>query len=277
MTALQPPLYQTTIQKLPKGGMKIAHVLGLLVRQRMKAVVNQAVMRLDLRESIQRAIFVGIYEPTQTEWFRQCLGRGDIVVDIGASFGYYTTLGSMLVGNTGKVFAFEPSPIANTVIEDAITDSAISNIVLTKAAVGSQEGSTSLFLPSTPELHSPSILVSDSTFVPIPIPLVTLDNFEPLRSVKKIKLVKIDVEGYEPNVLDGMEGLIRERRIENIICEFNSGWLRRNNGITPQKLLDRFLGFGYRIRAQTKFQSDLVGRHGELFDLQDIWFSLSNE
>jgi hypothetical protein len=136
MTAWSQPFYQTLMQKLPKR-MEIAEALGNLTGCRIKAVVNQAKVRLDLREAIQRTMFMSAYEPDQTAWFRQCLVPGDTVIDIGASFGYYTTLGSMLVGETGKVFAFEPSPLANKVIEDAIMESAISNIVLTKAAVGS--------------------------------------------------------------------------------------------------------------------------------------------
>jgi FkbM family methyltransferase len=270
-----PPIYQTIIQKLPYG-MQIAEALGNMVGRRIKSVVNGAVVRLDVRELIQRSMFMNIYEREQTEWFRQCLTPGDTVVDVGASFGYYTTLGSQLVGNTGKVFAFEPSPLANKVIEEAVAESAISNIMLTKAAVGGEEGVVSLYLPSTSELHSPSIFESDETFTSVSVPVIKLDNFQPLRDVSLVRLMKIDVEGYEPNVLEGMANLIRARRIENIICEFNSGWLRRNNGITAKQLFDRFSEFGYKVRAQTKFHGNLVGRHGELFDLQDIWFTLAN-
>ena len=236
--------------------------------------MNQAKVRLDLREWIQRAMFLGAYEPDQTEWFKQCLGPGNAVVDVGASFGYYTTLGSSLVGPAGKVFAFEPSPLASRVIEEAIEESGIGNVTLTKAAVGSQSGSAFLFLPTTPDLHSPSILESDSTYVPVKVPVIALDFFEPLRNIPRVKLVKIDVEGYEPNVLDGMDRLIKETRIENIMCEFNSGWLRRNS-TTPKQLLERFMDLGYSVRAQSKLEANIVGNHGELFDLQDIWFSLS--
>jgi hypothetical protein len=69
-------------------------------------------MLFDLRETIQRQMFLGAYEPEQPGWFRECLGPGDIVIEIGASFGYYTTLGSALVGPSGKVFAFEPNPVS---------------------------------------------------------------------------------------------------------------------------------------------------------------------
>jgi FkbM family methyltransferase len=238
-------------------------------------VVNQVIVRLDLCEAIQRQMFLGSYEPTQTAWFKQCLRPGDVFIDVGASFGYYTTLGALLVGPTGTVFAFEPSPIASQVIEEMINDSKLQNIVLAQMAVGKEAGSVSLFLPTTRNVHSPSILPSDPSFVPVQVPMIALDRFEPLEKVSKIKLVKIDVEGYEPDVLAGMEQLVKQKRIENIVCEFNSGWLKRNS-MTSAKLYERFLDFGYQVHRQTKLEKKLVGHHGELYDLQDIWFSIND-
>lgn len=239
--------------------------------RKLSAVVNDALLRLDLREAIQRMMFLGTYEPTQTEWFKQCLAAGDQVIDVGASFGYYTTLAAQLVGPAGTVFAFEPSPIAGLTIETAIRESRLENVTLTKAAVGRASGNVSLFLPTTQHLHSPSILKNDPTFVPFQVPVITLDDFAPFNDGRQIKLVKIDVEGYEPDVLGGMERLIKARRIENIICEFNSGWLGRN-ATTPEQLLERFFDLGYQIRFQTDLQRDLKGHHGESYSLQDIWF-----
>ena len=245
---------------------------GAVRGRKLSAVVNDALLRLDLRETIQRMMFLGIYEPIQTEWFKQCLGANDTVIDVGASFGYYTTLAAQLVGPRGRVFAFEPSPIASCTIEAAIKESRLENVTLTKAAVGKAAGNVSLYLPTTQHLHSPSILQNDPAFVPVQVPVIALDDFEPLNGAQ-IKLVKIDVEGYEPDVLAGMERLVRARRIENIICEFNSGWLERNS-TTPAQLLERFFDLGYQIRFQTDLQRDLKGHQGERYSLQDIWFHL---
>lgn len=268
----RPPLYQSIINTLPswKAADAAACALGYLVGPGIRAQVNEFSMKLDLREFIQRQMFLGTYDPEQTEWFRQCLCPGDAVVDVGASFGYYTTLAATLVGKAGKVFAFEPSPIASAVIEEALKEA--HNVVLTKAAVGKAKGSVSLFLPTTRHLHSPSILKSDPSFVPIEVPVIALNQFEPLQNVAKIKLIKMDVEGYEPDVLDGMESLIKANRVENVICEFNSWWLKRNS-TTSRQLLDRFRGFGYQIRMQTRLNT--LKSHGEIYDLQDVWLSIS--
>jgi len=268
-----PPFYQTIIQKLPFKKREAAHLLSLIAGKSIKADVNNAKMRLNLHEMIQLEMFLGSYEPIQTEWFKQCLRPGDVFVDVGASFGWYTTLGRSLVGTSGQVFSFEPSPVAGKVVETMISESRFENVILTKAAVGRENGNVILFLPSTPYLHSPSILKSDPTFVPVQVPVIALDHFAPLKNIPKIKLMKIDVEGYEPDVLSGMEGLIKDKRIENIFCEFNSGWLKRNS-ITPSELFKRFTELGCQARMQTRLEEYVNSKDGELWSLQDFWFSI---
>jgi FkbM family methyltransferase len=272
MRDLASDFVQKALQSLPFKNDRIAQIWGKLTRGKARAVVNSARMVLDLREAIQRTMFLGGYEPEQTLWFRRCLRPGDIAVDVGASFGYYTTLSSTLVGSMGRVYAFEPSPIASRVIEKTIAESQIGNVVLTRAALGREASTVSLFLPSTPNVHSPSILPSDESFEPVQVPVFRLDEFKPLANHESIRLLKMDVEGYEPNVLDGMVELIGDGRIENIICEFNSGWLRRNS-TTPAALLEKFLSFGFVIREKTILQANLLEPYGDHFDLQDIWFT----
>lgn len=272
------PLYQQVIQWLPSEKMKESAILALHSilsrRGRTKAVVNGAQMRLNLKEFIQRQMFIGAYEPVQTGWFKECLGTGDVFVDIGASFGHYTTLAAALVGPCGKVFAFEPSPVATKVLEDAINESELLNVVLTKSAVGRRNDTIELYMPSTtPNLHSPSIIKSDPHFTPIQIPVISLDTFAPFATLQSINLMKIDVEGYEPDVLKGMNRLLSEKRIKNIFCEFNSGWLERNF-TTPGELLEQILSFGFGIHKKTEKLTGLPAHGGGTFDLQDIWFRL---
>ncbi len=267
------PFYQAAIQKLPYGKTIAAAVMGILLRQKVRAVVNGASMTLNLRESIQRTMFLGGYEPTQTAWFRECVVPGDTVIDVGASFGYYTTLAASLVGH-GRAFAFEPSPIASEVLERAIRDSHLTNVLLTKAAVGKTNGEVELFMPTTRHLHSPSIIPNDPEFAPLRVPLIALDAFPPLQGSWPIKLMKVDVEGYEPDVLDGMETMLRAKRVLNVFCEFNSWWLEHNS-TTPALLLQRFLDHGYRIKKETALQEHLPAHKGGFFSLQDRWFTLS--
>ena len=72
--------------------------------------VNGVRMDLDTSEAIQGQMAVGNYEPTESEWVRQHLRLGSVFVDVGANFGWFTTLALSCVGSRGHVFAFEPVP-----------------------------------------------------------------------------------------------------------------------------------------------------------------------
>ena len=55
-------------------------------------------MKLDPSEGIQNAMIRHAYEPEQTEWLKETLRPGDVFVDVGANFGYFTGLASTIVG-----------------------------------------------------------------------------------------------------------------------------------------------------------------------------------
>ena len=231
--------------------------------------VHSLRMRLDPGETIQSAMAADAYEPEQTAWARECLLPGDRFVDVGASFGWYTALASTIVGPRGRVFAFEPSPLASGVIDNTITENQLRNVTLVRAAVGMSSGHERLFMPVDDAVHSPSAFASDPSFVPLQVPLISLDGYEPFSDGVTIKLIKIDVEGYELNVIRGMRELVRKGMVKNIFLEFNSGWLKRN-ATTPASLLDLVTSYGFRVHQKTSLQVH-PERNGDPYELQDMW------
>jgi FkbM family methyltransferase len=227
-------------------------------------------MHLDKAEAIQRLMAEGKYEPDQTAWFRDCLVPGNRVVDVGANVGYFATLASNIVGETGQVLAFEPSPVAAAVLTQTVDENRIGNIHLFQCAVGEEAGSVTLFMPTTPTIHSPSVFFSDPRFNPIQVPMISLDSLPALNDGRPIDLVKIDVEGYEPNAIRGMRRLSEAGLIRNLICEFNSGWLGRNN-TAPEDLLSQVTGMGFQVCRQT--ERTLHGAGKDAWTLQDFWFN----
>jgi hypothetical protein len=110
-------------------------------------IVNGIAMDLDLGEAIQRQMATGSYEPEETEWVRRHVGPESVFVDVGANFGWYTTLALSLVGPRGRVFAFEPSPVAFSNLKRGIDRSIYRNATLINAAVGRKTGSIIIYLP----------------------------------------------------------------------------------------------------------------------------------
>jgi FkbM family methyltransferase len=269
---MRTPFIQAAIRRLtPERREKAIRLLARLCGSRVPCVVNSMAVRIDILESIQQGMFLGEYEPTQTGWLKECLTEGDCFVDLGANFGYYTSLASKIVGDAGKVFAFEPSPIAGQVIIDMIAKNEIKNIQFVQAAVGDKSGDIDIFMPLSRGTHSPSAFFSDPTFIRLRVALIDLDHFAPLNDGTPIKLIKIDVEGSEPNVIKGLRRLAQGGLVQNLFCEFNSGWLRRNS-TTPTELFDAIIECGFVVHKKTELTSHLEADGLRNFELQDIWF-----
>lgn len=245
---------------------------SMKLQKKVPCLVNGVEMLLDPSEGIQRQMMKGQYEPTQTQWVRNHLKPGGVFVDVGASFGHYTTLAHSLVGPGGQVFAFDPSPVAFASLKSAIDAAGIPNVMVINAAAGNQQGELVIYMPpASATLHSPSAFESHPGFTPVSVPMLRLDEFGPLTRCASIDMLKMDVEGFEPDVLEGMRGLIADAKVKRIICEFNSWWLKANH-TTVDALFAKFDSLGFKVEQKTDWQRNLPATKGETFDLQDVLF-----
>ena len=164
--------------------------------------------------------YQGIYEPETTAWLRKNLGFGDCVIDIGANIGYHTLIMADQVGDDGVVFSFEPSPELRAILKRNVTANKYnSRVMVSPKAVGSAEGKADFFVHRD---HGQSSLIPRRmTTKVIEVETVSLDYA--FSDFRNIDLVKIDVEGAEPQVLQGMQGLMREHPRMKIIFEFIPG------------------------------------------------------
>jgi FkbM family methyltransferase len=145
----------------------------------------------------------GTYEPAQTQLFQELVKPGDVVYDVGAHFGYYTLLASKLVGEKGKVLAFEPSPNNLSRLYRHIEINARKNVEVLELAVSDHEGTAHF---ETRTGSGVGHLAEDG---PLEVKLTTLDRLtnQPLPNV-----MKIDVEGAEVGVLQGAKGMFARCR-----------------------------------------------------------------
>jgi len=195
-------------------------------------------MRLDLGDHGQRWIYFGNFEREETRRVRKYLRPGMTVVDVGANVGYYTLLASSCVGPKGKVFAVEPSPYAYARLCEVVADNVLSNVVTLEAALGSVAGEGLLYPPPTGN-HTPS-MVPKGKESGLRVPLRTLDDCLAEWGIERVDLLKIDVEGFEPQVLAGAGSALRSGRIRAMLCELNDWWLRQAGGSAEE--LYRLIG-----------------------------------
>jgi FkbM family methyltransferase len=146
------------------------------------------------------------YEPYETQLILKQAKRGDVVVDVGANIGYYTILLADKVGKSGKVYAFEPDKISFEILVKNIKENKLKNVVVVNAAVGNKQGKLKLH-KSKENFGDYKLYGKDKGNETVKI--IKLDDF--LKNIK-INLIKIDTQGWEPEVIKGMEKLIKKNK-----------------------------------------------------------------
>ena len=187
----------------------------------------------------------GTYESERlmTTLFTKLVTEGMIVVDIGAHVGYYTLLAARAVGDKGKVFCFEPEPSNYALLLKNIKENNCNNVVPVQKAVTNTTGSIKLFIAKDPSGHS---IGSDNPHQKaILVDSTTLDDFFVGREYP-IHAIKIDVEGAEMAVLQGMRNIIAKNRQLNIFTEFNPRALMKA-GFLPAEYFQMLVNYGFEI------------------------------
>ena len=169
-----------------------------------------------------------IWEPRETRFVLDLLRPGQHVVDVGANLGYYTVLMSHLVGAEGKVFAFEPEAGNSALLQTNLALNQCANVVAERAAVADRNG-TEMLSVSKMDKGDHRLGPAPSDREPHEVTTVSLDDY--FRAFRTpVHFIKVDVQGTEPRVLDGMRDLIA-RNQHQLVCllEFSPGLLTMAN------------------------------------------------
>jgi FkbM family methyltransferase len=155
------------------------------------------------------------YEPQTSRLVRSLVTPQSLVVDVGANIGWFTLLTAR---HARGVWAIEPEPANVSLLRRSIDANDLRNVVVRQAAAGDRDGTTSLWLTGAGAgLHSIARQVGPTK---IDVPCERLDTLFPEATVD---LLKVDVEGAEPEVLAGASRLVGAGRIGSIIMEWNPG------------------------------------------------------
>ena len=106
--------------------------------------------------------------------------------------------------------------------------------------------------------------------IPIKVQICRLDSHFSLQHVPKIDLMKVDAEGFEPNVFRGMAKYLQDGRVRYLMCEFNSRWLELND-LSVEEFLKIIQNFGFYVQEGTPAVT-VVERPGLVYQIQDILF-----
>lgn len=253
-----------------------AHKLSSRDPDLVRVRVANSQMLLRLSDRGQRCMYYRAYEPAEVRFLQNELRPGDCFVDAGANIGFFTLLASHAVGSSGHVFAFEPVSANFAHLAAHVELNHLQNVVLECMALGRKAGTVELGKPdvrgSRGQFTRGGTVDSESASV------VTLDAYMEQAGIGSIDVLKIDVEGDERAVLDGMSNLLRSGgRPRAILLEVNK-WALRDLGETPQALLDTLRSAGYdfgrltgrgRVRLLTPRQSEALARPASVDEIGD--------
>jgi FkbM family methyltransferase len=145
----------------------------------------------------------GFYEHGTMHVIESCLGPGDVFVDAGASVGQMALHAARCVGPRGRVLAFEPAPDRYEDLQCGITLARLANVEALRAGLAQTDGELGLYLRG-----SPSMADQTRTSDVVRVPVRALDDVLAERGIARVRMIKIDVEGYEAEVLLGAPRLL---------------------------------------------------------------------
>jgi FkbM family methyltransferase len=146
---------------------------------------------------------IGTYELQKHRAIDHFLEEGDTFIDIGANKGDFAIHAALKVGATGRVVAFEPEPENFQWLEKGVRESGLNNVTLEKAAVGAVDGALDLILGKESGWHSFVSTKHNQNRPTLPVEVRELDGYLYANPLPRLRAIKIDVEGFEKEVLMG--------------------------------------------------------------------------
>jgi FkbM family methyltransferase len=183
------------------------------------------------------------YEP-ELAYLERVLSPGKVFIDVGANFGVYTLIASKLVGEHGRVFAFEPTAESFQVLQQNLALTHFSNVRAFQVALARTRGKAWLYHSSDPVGNSlgrdPGCGNKGEE-----VQTEALDNLLEENGIDQLDVMKVDAEGAEELVL---RGAIRSLTMHNpvVIFEYNPGCAARL-GLSPGGARDFLESLGYEF------------------------------
>ena len=187
----------------------------------------------------------GIFEAPESDLVSRLLRQGDTCIDAGSHVGYYTCLLAHLVGESGRVYAFDANPEACQAAERNLLLNGVTWAEVSNIALSDHEGSLQFHVSSDDQTGLSSVGSIPNFKKIIDIPCGRLDTLLDNRGINHVRLLKIDVEGSEEMVLSGLGRFLTDHLTDFILVELYDERLQVMNTCT-KKVREIIRRAGYR-------------------------------
>lgn len=208
--------------------------LGLIPRDARLPILQGPLRgRRWIAGSSTHGCWLGSYERAQQRILAQRIKPGDVVFDVGAHVGFHTLLASVLVGDTGRVMAFEPVPANLRYLREHLRLNAVGNVEVIEAAVSDRAGCLRLAPgPASSMWHREA----DGA---LEVEAVCLDELVRSGRLPPPRVLKMDIEGGEIMALRGAADVLR--RCRPVLL------LSTHGAIAHRECCELLLATGYRL------------------------------
>jgi len=248
------PSAVAVIRRLPFGRYRLTHRLRRLVHRpfitRLSPELGGFRFHCDPRDSVAGEVcFTGWYEPQETRIVARVLTSGAVFVDVGANWSYFSLVAAGIVGAPGRVVALEPEPRLYASLTSNLAMNGLTSVTARRAAAGAGTGQTAFAaFDADSDNWGTSHAVFDEGQADFQCATAALDDLLDQEHVDCVDLVKIDVEGGELEVLDGMRRGLADGRYRYVVIECHPEALA-SRGTSVAECLDRLLAARYRLGA----------------------------
>ncbi len=211
----------------------------------VRVVRNGINFGLNRSDYMQWRVFADFDEPVYNVLSRYLNGSG-LIIDVGANIGAFSlniAKKGVEKGNSElKILAFEPNPdIAAAFKKNLELNPGLSTIIeINQSACGDENGESNLVFNSS---NSGGGKIGDSAGVPVR--MIRLDDFLSEERRGQVKILKIDVEGYEPQVLNGAIQVLKKSH-PLLYLEVTDSWYR-NNGSSARQVINSIRKMDYDL------------------------------
>jgi FkbM family methyltransferase len=205
----------------------------------------------------------GVYEPDTLEFLRRTLGPGDVFVDVGANVGVFALPATHLVGPDGRVIAIEGSARVFEYLRYNASQPCPGPVACVHTAVTAKDAGMRKFFDPPAAKFGMGSLAAWPGVEGYEVPARTLDAVLRDLGVGPVKLIKVDVEGFEHDVFRGAAVALATNPAPVILFEFLD-WAERRAGHNPGAAQRLLLSQGYRLWRLEKGGVDYPPLNGPL-------------
>lgn len=196
----------------------------------------------------------GYYELLITEIEKTLIKKGDIVLNIGACIGYHSLIMSKLVGDNGKVYAFEPEPRNMDLLIRNIKLNNCTNIIPIQKCVSDKNQFISLYLAKD-NVGDHRIYDTHDNREAIEVESVIVhDYFNYVGHSRKIDFIKMDIQGSEGLAIQGISKIIRDNKKLTMITEFQPKGLLLS-GVQPESFIQTLLDSKFSLYSINEIEN----------------------